>query len=216
MRFINKGKNEQTSFYDFNDTMITKVNDDYVKNFQGGSEESGYLLIYRKKNEELPKLNVDSIVTDHIIQKIKTENLGFAEQRIIYETLKSKIRIKVVTLSLLVETEIISKENLKKVNMSLPEDFYSSLIFDKGNLKGALVELETLLGNPLANYRAFEISVKYNDLIYYKNEIDWNQLIITNPEEIKLKYGSTILFVEKDSGEEVDKFLNNIQAESVS
>ncbi len=212
---MNEGKNDAPSFYDFNDTMITKLNDDFMNKFQSGSEESGYLLIYRRKNEALPSLSIESLNKDEIIQKIYLENALIASERKNYEALKKKIKVRLVTFSLLVDIGVLAEDDLRRMQTKIPEDLLTEFTIDKENIKEFTDSLESFYSQPLSNYRVFEIIPKQNLLVFYKQKIDWKSISSSNSDNLNLKYGSIIVLLEIGSNEKVLNFFNSLEFESV-
>ena len=48
----NLAQEDQVSFFELNDTIVTKVSDEHYKKFFGG-KTSGYLLFYRRADKEI-------------------------------------------------------------------------------------------------------------------------------------------------------------------
>lgn len=203
------------SFYDFNDTIINKVDADYAKKFLGNSDDSAYMLIYRKKNQPLPVLLADSLKPDRVIQRVSEENNEIKELRKNYASLKQKIRLRLVTFSDLVSKKVIAEDDCLRAIKDIPEESVTELIVDKSKIPQSIADIENLIGKSLSDFRSFEIQVKHNNLIFYKNEIDWDQMVSQNPEENTLKHGALILMVENDSSPKVIEFFSKLQSGNV-
>jgi hypothetical protein len=214
-KLANQNQNDEVSFYDFNDTIINKVDDSYARKFLGNSEDSAYMLIYRKKNQPLPVLKTDELKSDKVIQRVMEDNKEINELRKNYSTLKQKIRIGLVTFSDLVGRKVIAEEDYLRTTKGIPEESITELVVDKTNVAQAMADIENLLGKQLTDFRSFEIQVKHNNLIFFKNEINWDQVISQSPEESQLRHGGLILLVENDSSPKVTEFFNALQPGSV-
>ena len=207
---LNEGDNEKSSFYELNDTIVRKVDDDHYEKFFGNKDETGYLLFYRRKNFEL-KNNFVLDKENLIYKGILEENEKIEKMRTNYEELKNCVKIKILKLENLLSLDVIDKNNLQlSLVKEIDKNIFEEFIMKKNNMISFISEFENKFNVDLDNIEIYQIHFLIDNLVYYKRKIDFRDYLkIEKEEDFDINYLSTFIFIEKNSiFKQCEPFLN--------
>lgn len=174
--------------------------DDYYEKFYGKTEQSAYLLFYRRVNpvEDFGAYSINIGVKDPAYREIVEHNRMIEEARASYEMMKSHIRIKFVFFETLTSLELLEELNpTMLLDHSIPEELIMEFILNKKDVYGLVEELEQKCEIKLSDYDCYEIIVKTNRVVYYKHKINFEYLLGMDEQTIDVSYSATFVLVDK-------------------
>lgn len=202
---VNEANKEKPTFFEINDTDVSALeNNDFCQKYNGKRDDCAYILFYRKKmeGEDLKtefKINVNE--NDPIYKEIAKKNKEIKEHRQKREELKNCIRVSVSLFNELIVNDYVDKNNcqvLKVDKEKLNElDSTKEIIIDKRDLDSFIATLQKDFEIKLEDYELYEVDVKWNSLLYFKERVDINNLL-DYKTLFNMKYGRTYYLVKKE------------------
>ena len=221
----NKANKDKPKFFEMNDTVVREVEDDYFQQFYGRKDDVGYILYYRRREEgdDIDQLKFKMNPNDLIYKEVMNKNKTIAESRAHHDKMQNFLRADFCVFEDFVKKDFIdtSEPQICKFESDEFKEF-KRLVVPIGDAEGVVKLISDEFKIDINNYELFEVTFKYNDLIFYKNKIDIqledNKEEDTKEEDSKkdnyIKYGGKYVLVNKSQINSID-FFKDFQSNNV-
>lgn len=207
----NQASQDTPSFYELNDTIVNKVPDNYFQKFVGNTDQSAYLLIYRRMSldEDFSSYKLQINSDDAVYTEILHRNEIITQQRNYYQSMKSCVKIKFGLFDLLTSVDLLAASQPDRLlQESIPEEFFIEMTLNKQDVGALLEDAKNDFGLLLEDFDCYQVIAKSGRVLYYKRKIDFSYLVGLPEEQVDISFGATFVLVDKLSAQNLPFFAN--------